>query len=201
MFNWASPGLNQKGFTLVELLVAVAIIGILTGIAVPNYVKYQRRARQAQAKLELSSIYVAEKNFRLSYSTYTTCLPQIGVTATADTRYYAMGFPNGPGAAIPSTCGVSGTADCDIPNPADAVAIHCPKAQWAIDGQAKDVGVNAAGVATGASLPGGSPWLSRNAFKAKAAGNLGGTSASPTTLFDTWSIDNQKNLINDNLAL
>ncbi len=54
---------NQKGFTLIELMIVVAIIGILAAIAIPNFLKYQAKSRQAEAKINLAGIYVAETSY------------------------------------------------------------------------------------------------------------------------------------------
>jgi type IV pilus assembly protein PilA len=69
---------NNKGFSLIELMVVVAIIGILATIAVPNFQKFQARSKQTNAKAELSSLYSAQKSFFAEYSTYSTYLPTIG---------------------------------------------------------------------------------------------------------------------------
>lgn len=63
---------SNKGFSLVELMVVVAIIGILAAIAVPNVNKYMLKSRQGEAKTNLAAIYTAQKSFYTEYTTYAT---------------------------------------------------------------------------------------------------------------------------------
>ena len=80
---------SQKGFSLIEIMVAVAIVGILTVIAIPRYQKYQRRALQGEAKMLLSSIYTNERVFSLNWGYGTTNLRQMGFKATGEVSYNA----------------------------------------------------------------------------------------------------------------
>ena len=52
-----------QGFTLIELMIVVAIIGILAAIAIPNFIKFQCRSKQSEAKSQLKSMYVAQESY------------------------------------------------------------------------------------------------------------------------------------------
>lgn len=83
---------TQKGFTLIELMIVVGIIGILVTIAAPNFAKYQSKARQAEAKIGLAALYTAEKSFYSEYSAYLGSLDGIGYQPEGNRRFYGTGF-------------------------------------------------------------------------------------------------------------
>lgn len=61
---------SAKGFTLIELMIVVAIIGILAAIAIPNFLKFQAKARQSEAKSNLAAVFTAETAYFSEYSAY-----------------------------------------------------------------------------------------------------------------------------------
>lgn len=101
---------NESGFTLVELMIVVAIIGILASIAIPNYQKYQAKARTSEAKIYLSGAFTAEKSFVVEYSSYTSCLGAAGFATDAGQNYYAAGFVTA--ATTAAVCG-QGSTNCN----------------------------------------------------------------------------------------
>lgn len=80
---------NQNGFSLVELMVVVAIIGILAGIGIPSMQKQIAKARQSEVKVHLSGIHTAEKAFYAEYNTYTSDFGAMGFDPEGKVRYNA----------------------------------------------------------------------------------------------------------------
>ena len=54
---------GKKGFTLIELMIVVAIIGILAAIAIPNFLKFQAKSKMSEAKTNLGAIYTGETSY------------------------------------------------------------------------------------------------------------------------------------------
>jgi type IV pilus assembly protein PilA len=82
---------SQAGFSLIELMIVVAIIGILATIAIPNFQRFQLKARQSEAKTSLSAIFTGEKAFKAEFDSFISCMQAIGFTPEGSTRY-AAGF-------------------------------------------------------------------------------------------------------------
>ena len=79
---------GQKGFTLIEWMIVVDIIGILAAIAIPNFLMYQCKSRQAEAKANLGAIFTNEEAYRAEYDLYNTGLSaNLGWAAAGTTRY------------------------------------------------------------------------------------------------------------------
>jgi prepilin-type N-terminal cleavage/methylation domain-containing protein len=54
---------KERGFSLIELMLVVAILGIVSSIAVPNFLRYQAQARQSEARNNLGGVFVAQMAF------------------------------------------------------------------------------------------------------------------------------------------
>jgi type IV pilus assembly protein PilA len=88
--------LNRKGFTLIELMIVVAIIGILAAIAIPNFIKFQARSKQSESKANLKGYYTAEKSYYQAHDVYCSDMTIVGYSPERGNRYtYDFGIASG----------------------------------------------------------------------------------------------------------
>jgi len=196
--------LTREGFTLVELMVVVAIIGILASIAIPQYSKFQAKSRQSEVRIQLGATYTVEESFAAENSTFTQCLGQVGYNRDGTKFYYTIGFGTGgitsctPGGASGGPCTVyqwqymtsttstagtySAAATCASGNGTDYFASNISEP-------------NTPGNTTQGSLS--ATVLSSTAFTIEGAGNILSKAANT----DTWTIDNNKQILNTQSGL
>lgn len=102
---------NQKGFTLIELVIVVAIIGILAAIVIPNYNNSLRASRRAEAQADILKIQLGLEKWRANNSTYSSNLADAGFTDNNDYYGYAISNTGGSTYTITATAAGSQTAD------------------------------------------------------------------------------------------
>lgn len=98
---------RNKGVTLIELVVVIAVIGILASIAVPSYREYVRRANRSEARAALLALATAQEKYYLECNSYTATLDSsasntcpgssgsVNFPATSEKGYYTIAVTGG----------------------------------------------------------------------------------------------------------
>ena len=99
---------RKKGFTLIELMIVVAIIGILAAIAIPNFLKYQAKSKQSEAKVNLKGVFTSEQSFQAEKNRFGTFsaisyIPAGGWTAAKYYTFKVGGETEGVKASYPGS--------------------------------------------------------------------------------------------------
>ena len=125
---------NKKGFTLIELMIVVAIIGILAAIAIPDFLRFQAKAKQSEAKTNLGAIFTTQVAYFGEANTFgggSLCFNDLAWSPEGESLYTyfceAHEIPNTKGGTPTTgmvtpnlgvtsegfTCGASGNVDND----------------------------------------------------------------------------------------
>jgi type IV pilus assembly protein PilA len=187
---------SQAGFTLVELMVVVAIIGVLATLAVPQYQRFTAKSRQSEVKISLGAARSALESFRPENG-LTACLNEAGYQPSNAQRRYTIGFAD---MATITFCGPNGNQACNGFSGWNAVLQVCPTAsmQFAANAFVQGTPVTTAGnLGTAASATVANAQISDpNSYSIGAAGSVAGNGQ-----VDLWTMDQAGNLVNTNSGI
>ncbi|ULA64730.1 MAG: Putative Type IV pilin PilA [Nitrospira sp.] len=186
---------KQEGFTLIELMIVVAIIGILAAIAIPNFLQYQMKSRQSEAKTNLMAIKtsnVAWQGERGCYASVTVWPVAAAPSATLNSTPVTW-FPGGAGPlvttpAAPGWCinpgGASVATFADIGFQPAGNVIYQYAADTYAAAHTSCMGPTLTPAALITPATGVSAGVTAGGFRATATANLDGASA---PVFSVWS--------------
>ncbi len=203
---FSSTTKRQDGFTLVELMVVVAIIGLLSAVAIPNFRKYQAKAKTSEAKLQLSAVYTALQAWYSDFDNYASCLNLMGYDPAVErlARYYAIGFPTGfaIGATTPNGYSVANGAPAACNTAAsvgnDTSVVTASSTNTSTYGAGKQMAGNAA-LLSAAVVVANIPNLAApttTTFRAGAIGIIDGSKVA-ATVADAWTITESKRITSE----
>ena len=86
---------RRRGFTLIELMVAVAMLGILAAIAYPSLTSMIKRSRRADAMAGLTAVVQAQERYRSNHPTYSDSVGTLITNANAIYKYYDLALTAG----------------------------------------------------------------------------------------------------------
>ena len=86
----APPRSSSKGFTLIEIMIAVLVVGVLAAISYPSFLDSIRKSRRAEAITALAQVQQAQERWRSNNANYTTSLTDLGLNSSTPSNYYAI---------------------------------------------------------------------------------------------------------------
>lgn len=102
---------NAEGFTLVELLIAIVVVGILAAIALPNFTESIRKSRRSEAFTAIAAVQQAQERWRSNNSAYAESVSILGISGTTPGGYYSVAVGSSSAIAyIVQAEAVSGTS-------------------------------------------------------------------------------------------
>jgi type IV pilus assembly protein PilE len=106
----AAPRRRHAGFTLIELMIAVAVVVILLAVALPNFFDSMRKSRRTEAFTALSALQQGQERYRSNHSTYASALADAGIgsATTSPGSYYSLSIATSP---APTATSYVATAD------------------------------------------------------------------------------------------
>ena len=81
---------RNRGFTLIELMVVLAIVGVLASLALPSFQSQIRKARRIDAQTSLQRIQLEQVRWRSHHDTYALNLNDLGLTSSSGQAYFQL---------------------------------------------------------------------------------------------------------------